>query len=398
MAKYMTREEFFHILLRQRQSNLTVKDFCANEGYNRSQFYDWRSRFNISDEELKSGSVPTAGMDGFVPISIDNNNVSAPTFQSQPALCPQKTEKTSGKCTVRYNESLLYFLFYSNMGNNAKLIVVSAVGLRQGGTLTILKECLQYLSTCVREGHVRVIAIVHDRRLAEFNGIEYIELPDVIKSWTRRLWCEYITMHRISQRLPGIDLWLSLHDTTPRVIAKRQAVYCQTSFPFYKLTWRDFYFNYKIALFSLFTRYAYRINVHRNQYMIVQQSWLREGLSRMLGVGKEKFIVAPPRRMAVKVETESVNLPCFTFLYASAPDCHKNFEVLCQAARLLEKEKGKGCFKVVVTLSGKENRYGHPHAETLERLAKWGVSLYNTKDRGAVSMYTDGREYGIQSP
>ncbi|KAB4884107.1 IS66 family insertion sequence element accessory protein TnpB, partial [Bacteroides thetaiotaomicron] len=49
MAKYMTREEFFHILLRQRQSNLTVKDFCANEGYNRSQFYDWRSRFNISD-------------------------------------------------------------------------------------------------------------------------------------------------------------------------------------------------------------------------------------------------------------------------------------------------------------------------------------------------------------
>ena len=106
MAKYMTREEFFHILLRQRQSNLTVKDFCANEGYNRSQFYDWRSRFNISDEELKSGSVPTAGMDGFVPISIDNNNVSAPTFQSQPALCPQKTEKTSGKCTDNSEISL----------------------------------------------------------------------------------------------------------------------------------------------------------------------------------------------------------------------------------------------------------------------------------------------------
>ena len=106
MAKYMTREEFFHILLRQRQSNLTVKDFCANEGYNRSQFYDWRSRFNISDEELKSGSVPTAGMDGFVPISIDNNNVSAPTFQSKPALCPQKTEKTSGKCTDNSEISL----------------------------------------------------------------------------------------------------------------------------------------------------------------------------------------------------------------------------------------------------------------------------------------------------
>ena len=46
----------------------THLDVYKRQGYNRSQFYDWRSRFNISDEELKSGSVPTAGMDGFVPI------------------------------------------------------------------------------------------------------------------------------------------------------------------------------------------------------------------------------------------------------------------------------------------------------------------------------------------
>lgn len=105
MAKYMTREDFFHILLRQHQSNLTVKDFCANEGYNRSQFYDWRSRFKISDEELKAGSVPTAGMNGFVPISIDNN-VSSPTFQSKPALCPHRTGRVSGRCADNSEISL----------------------------------------------------------------------------------------------------------------------------------------------------------------------------------------------------------------------------------------------------------------------------------------------------
>lgn len=59
-----------------------------------------------ADTVRKSSGVPTAGMDGFVPISIDNNNVSAPTFQSQPALCPQKTEKTSGKCTDNSEISL----------------------------------------------------------------------------------------------------------------------------------------------------------------------------------------------------------------------------------------------------------------------------------------------------
>ena len=106
MAKYMTREEFFHILLRQRQSNLTVKDFCANEGYNRSQFYDWRSRFNISDEELKSGSVPTAGMGWFCSDKHRQQQCICTNVQSQPALCPQKPEKTSGKCTDNSEISL----------------------------------------------------------------------------------------------------------------------------------------------------------------------------------------------------------------------------------------------------------------------------------------------------
>lgn len=48
--------------------------------------------------------------------------------------------------------------------------------------------------------------------------------------------------------------------------------------------------------------------------------------------------------------------------------------------------------------AGKKNRYRHPHAETLERLAKWDVSLYNTKDRSAVKLYTDGKKYCILRP
>ena len=48
--------------------------------------------------------------------------------------------------------------------------------------------------------------------------------------------------------------------------------------------------------------------------------------------------------------------------------------------------------------AGKGNRYGHPHEETLERLAKWNVSLYNTKDRSAVKLYTDGKKYCILRP
>ena len=135
------------------------------------------------------------------------------------------------------------------MSDGKKTIVVSAVSLRKGGTLTILRDCLCYLSTLAVDGHYRIIALVHKRELADYPGIRYIEMPDIIKGWSRRLWCEYVTMNRISVRIAPVYLWLSLHDTTPRVRAERQVVYCQTSFPFYKWNWRDFRFDYKIVLF-----------------------------------------------------------------------------------------------------------------------------------------------------
>lgn len=235
-----------------------------------------------------------------------------------------------------------------------KHIVVSAVNIRRGGTLTVLKECLGYLSS--RED-LHVTALVHKRELCDFPGIDYIELPWSIESWVKRLKCEYVTMKGISERLPEIDLWLSLHDTTPPVKARRQAVYCQTSFPFLKVKGRDFLMNPKIALFALFTRFAYQKNVHRNKFLIVQQEWLREGLSKMLKVDRKRFIVAPPRFEAPAMTDSSTSEPVPVFFFPAIPDCHKNFETLCRAAEQLEGRIGTGRFKLVLTLRGNENKY-----------------------------------------
>lgn len=114
--------------------------------------------------------------------------------------------------------------------------------------MTILRNCLEYLSDLAQKGDYRIVALVHRKELAEYSGIEYIEMPDTIKSWSRRLWCEYVTMYRISKSLAPVYLWFSLHDTTPRVIAEKQAVYCQTSFPFLHWRLKDLAFDYKIVL------------------------------------------------------------------------------------------------------------------------------------------------------
>ena len=174
-------------------------------------------------------------------------------------------------------------------------------------------------------------------------------------------------MNRISKVLPEVDLWFSLHDTTPRVTAKRQAVYCHTSFPFMKPTMRDVWMDAKIPLFTLFTRFAYRINVKKNRYLVVQTAWMREGLSKLIHFPTERIIVSPPAFSASGRQEAAPADPLPLFLYPSTPDCHKNFETLCRAARELEKRGWQGKFRVVITVQGAENRY-----------ARWLKKKYGT--------------------
>ena len=256
-------------------------------------------------------------------------------------------------------------------------IVISAVNLRKGGTLAILRDCLSALSEMAVQGEVRVIALVHRKDLAEYPGIEYIELSWSTRSWLHRLWCEYVTMYGISKRIGDIDLWLSLHDTTPRVKARHQAVYCHNSYPFFRWHWRHIWQNYRIVCFALFTRWLYRINLHRNDFVIVQSQWFREAFAKMFNMDKSRIVAFPPdinvnlnpNLNVNPYENENVNEndtlnsqlstlnSHYTFLYPAYPDVHKNFECVCEAARLLEQEVGEGRFKVILTTDGTFNRY-----------------------------------------
>jgi len=242
-----------------------------------------------------------------------------------------------------------------------RTVVVSAVNIRKGGTLGILRSCLEYLSG--RTGEFRVVALVHRRGLCEYQGIDYIEMPWCARSWAGRLWAEYVTMHRISLELARQDsgrkvwMWLSLHDTTPRVEAEHREVYCQTAFPFMKPKFRDVLMDPKIFLFSVLTRWAYRINVHRNDCLIVQQKWFADAMAGMVGYPESGIRVIPPVVSRFETSVCPVEHKEKWFVYVSTPDCHKNFETLCHASEILEKEVGKGLFRTIISVRGDENRY-----------------------------------------
>ena len=51
---------------------------------------------------------------------------------------------------------------------------------------------------------------------------------------------------------------------------------------------------------------------------------------------------------------------------------------------------------IAVLSAGKNNRYGHPSGEVLERLAKVGANPYCTIEAGAVNIWSDGNKTAVE--
>jgi glycosyltransferase involved in cell wall biosynthesis len=239
------------------------------------------------------------------------------------------------------------------MGMMRKCIVVSAVNIIEGGTLTVLRDCLASAALSL-PSEWEIIALVHDQKLVDQPRVRFIEIPDAKRSWLRRLYHEWIDFRRLSRELEP-DLWLSLHDITPRVITRRQAVYCHNPSPFYQLPLREAWLEPKLWLFNNFYQYLYRAFIRRNQWVIVQQGWLRVVFEKMYGklpiVVAHPSVTSPSHSKYPKAAFGKV-----VFFYPALPRVFKNFEVICEAAKILS-SRGVLGFEIRMTLSGRENSY-----------------------------------------
>ncbi len=237
-----------------------------------------------------------------------------------------------------------------------KRLVVSAVNFSEGGPLTILRDCLGSAALSL-SSEWEIIALVHNRNLIDLPRVRLIEIPNAKRSWLHRLYFEWFEFRRLSRRLEP-DLWLSLHDITPRVIARRQAVYCHNPSPFYRLSLPEAWHEPRLWLFSNFYRYLYRVFIRKNHWVIVQQAWLRIAFKRMYG--NLPMVVAHPSLVPVNSGPRSEYLEAVTgkivFFYPALSRVFKNFEVICEAAKILA-SRGVSGFEIRLTLSGNENSY-----------------------------------------
>ncbi len=237
-------------------------------------------------------------------------------------------------------------------------IIISGINLFEAGPLSILEDCLEYCSKYLTSKYI-VIALVHNKNVLNYEGVKLVEFPNSRKSYLRRLYYEYYFFKKISLRFKP-ELWFSLHDISPNVYASQRVVYCHNASPFYKAKLKDWNFSYKIVLFSWFYKFLYKINIKKNDYVIVQQNWMAAMFKKAYKLADDKLIVAYPNVInnSIDINNKVIENEKHEFFYPAFPRPFKNFELICQACEILE-QKSISNFVVYLTIDGSENKYSN---------------------------------------
>ncbi len=238
-----------------------------------------------------------------------------------------------------------------------EVIVISGVNLVDGGPFSVLIDCLEGIaSSDIIENYDIIVLVNSVNRMPTLQGVKFIEYPKAKQHYIYRLYYEYIYFRKLSKKLKP-KLWLSLHDMSPRVEVEIQAVYMHNTIPFHKpklIDWRFIPIN---AVWAYLYKYLYKINIHSNKYLVVQQDWLRNEFSKMFSFPQNRIIVARPLNKNEEGKISSVaESSVKTFIYPAFPRVFKNYEVICEAAKVL-KEEGVDNIKIKLTIDGTENKY-----------------------------------------
>jgi glycosyltransferase involved in cell wall biosynthesis len=216
-----------------------------------------------------------------------------------------------------------------------KKIVISGINMVDGGIHTILQNALSEIVKNPSFSSWEIIALVPKKELFLQKGITFIEFPKSKSSWILRLYYEYFYFKILSKKIQP-DLWLSLHDITPNVYAKKRFVYWHHPTTLFKPTWFDWKFNPKVGLFSIFYDFLFKINAKRNSQIFVQQQWIKDTFQDRFGFSTIK--VALPDFVEPIVAENAQEKDKFQFIFPSLPLSFKNHLYILKALNELDDE------------------------------------------------------------
>ena len=236
-----------------------------------------------------------------------------------------------------------------------KTIVISGINMKEGGLLTILDNCLQKISDYNANNEFRVIALVYDKTFFSYPNIEYLSFSKKNSSWFTRIYYEFFYLKKLSKSL-NASVWLSLHDVTPNVIANKRFVYFHHPTIFYKPTFKDWKFDYKIGVFSILYQYLTRINIKKNVAVFVQQNWIKNEFEKLYKIQNIK-VCYPEYTEELTTQKTILEKDKIHFFYPSFPRTYKNFELIFKAINLLDKDTRNKVRFHFTTIKDNQNKF-----------------------------------------
>lgn len=248
--------------------------------------------------------------------------------------------------------------------NKKKRLIISGINLFEGGALSIIYDCLNFLNDSEFTEKYDITALVHKKNLfdkVKYNNINFLEFPKSRKSYFYRLYYEYYYFKRYA-KINNVVYWLSLHDITPSLSNDiSQAVYCHNPSPFRKINAIDIFIEPKLFFFTSFYKFLYGLNIRNNDFVVVQQHWIRREFTKMFNLNQDNVIVSPPKVPAFLSSEENNDIISLsrnykTFFYPTLARSFKNIEVICEAITLMDKNE-QNKLQVLITIDGTENSY-----------------------------------------
>ncbi|MEG0408090.1 MAG: glycosyltransferase [Bacilli bacterium] len=242
------------------------------------------------------------------------------------------------------------------------VVIISGINLIDAGPLSVFTDFLDEIIKSNYYSLSRFIILVGNKELfKKYNDyFEIVEFKKSKKNWLFRLYYEYFYFYFYSLKLKP-EIWISMHDVTPNVRAKKRYVYCHNATPFSSMKLSEIKFGLKYYLFSKFYKYLYAINIKKNTYVIVQQDWLRKMFNEMFKI--DNIIVARPSYNSNSKVLKNMNnnsskekKSYLSFVFPSYPRYFKNFQLVCEASKILDSMHVKG-YKLFLTFDGNENNY-----------------------------------------
>ena len=176
--------------------------------------------------------------------------------------------------------------------------IISGINIVDGGALSIFKDFLDELVKEQKNDIFDIILLVNSKEIfSEYkNKFKFIEFPKSKKHWFMRFYYEYIYFYFYSKKIKPF-IWLSMHDITPNVVATKRFVYCHNPSPFYQMKLSEAKYGWKYYMFSKFYKYLYKINIKKNNCVVVQQEWMAQKCQQMYNITNNKILVAKPENV-----------------------------------------------------------------------------------------------------